>query len=755
MAPDKPRVLAPKSSRTCDICRQRKIKCVTYADDTSRPCEGCTKLHVDCTFNYVKKKPGRKNSFSPRGAGPNAPSSTSAEVYKQPQVSRASTSSSSTSASTSTTTTGSSANTSLAGQQTRRASPIAANIVASHLSQQSPIAPSSSHNNSTLAFSYPSSSSAFLGAPPLPSYETADTGSTATHLPSDHVSHHANHPHHRRDPSTSTTTTTPTTAITRGSGPTTAAANSSSSDVFSGLSGTGQSSLNLPSLEEPSILPKTEAGQPSSSTNDPSNLSWLDSILEGASSWGSTTNILGDVPEATMSIFSSDAAFAESQSPNFSLASTSSAPEGTTGISALLHAPQYAKIGGERQLEDVTTWANISHFISLYLQHLYPLLPLVHRPKFAEHMAMRRDLRDPDFRALLLSIVAFVISQVPTTRLVSDQFDIESLKRLQRQCYRTCRNLQRTSHSPTSLTQVNTLIFETFYLLSVGLGHIAGSRLGQAIQLAFSMGLNSDAKTEALGLDTIEIQLRRRTFWQLYATDKTRAISGLPMLINDFQGVCSLPEPIDDEFITSQGYFYQPQGQVSVMVGFVAVSRVFRILSEVFFHHRCLTTGFKNVPIEWTTATEHQLHQILNELPNEIMDPLINSTEAARQVFAMQRANILITIACCKFALYDLRAALNDNEAQLKIEKEGIAREMHSLLMGIPVEDLASNGESVRAKVFHIVTALCTQVPATDLNYDLVRDWCNMFFAISFVQMPAPPPENLGIDSRAPTPPVE
>lgn len=50
----------------------------------------------------------------------------------------------------------------------------------------------------------------------------------------------------------------------------------------------------------------------------------------------------------------------------------------------------------------------------------------------------------------------------------------------------------------------------------------------------------------------------------------------------------------------------------------------------------------------------------------------------------------------------------------------------HPQRISIPVEDLASNGESVRAKVFHIVTALCTQVPATDLNYDLVRDWCNM-----------------------------
>jgi hypothetical protein len=61
---------------------------------------------------------------------------------------------------------------------------------------------------------------------------------------------------------------------------------------------------------------------------------------------------------------------------------------------------------------------------------------------------------------------------------------------------------------------------DMFYLLSIGLGHTAGARLGQAVQLAFSMGMNSDERTAALGLDAIEIQLRRRVFWQLYASDK-------------------------------------------------------------------------------------------------------------------------------------------------------------------------------------------------------------------------------------------
>jgi len=170
------------------------------------------------------------------------------------------------------------------------------------------------------------------------------------------------------------------------------------------------------------------------------------------------------------------------------------------------------------------------------------------------------------------------------------------------------------------------------------------------------------------------------------------------MLINDFQGVPSLPQATDDEFITSQGMFAQPSGRISVIAGFVSVCRMFRILSECFFHHRCILSNLHTISTEWTVAAEDRLHQVLREMPEAIQDPMINVTGAMRQVFAMQRANILITAAIAKFALvggsstsntvvlmlrsqYDLRAALNVEEDSLAREREAIAREIHSLLM--------------------------------------------------------------------------
>ena len=201
-----------------------------------------------------------------------------------------------------------------------------------------------------------------------------------------------------------------------------------------------------------------------------------------------------------------------------------------------------------------------------------------------------------------------------------------------------------------------------FYLLSIGLMHTAAARLGQAVQLAFSLDLHKDSKTQ--GLDAVEVQLRRRVFWQLYASDKyvttqarsltcrrTRAIFGNPMLINDFQGVCSYPEATDDEFITSQGMFPQPASKTSLLAGFVAVSKLFRILSECFFHDRCIRSQLQTISLDWTSDADDRVHDVLRDLPAAIQDPNTVPLEENRQGFATQRANILITVAIVKFAL--------------------------------------------------------------------------------------------------------
>jgi hypothetical protein len=157
--------------------------------------------------------------------------------------------------------------------------------------------------------------------------------------------------------------------------------------------------------------------------NDPSLL-WLDNMLDpsgggiGVQSFGlpldPNLGDLGRFPTEQAQLLSlespENAMLGMLPSPAGSAGTMGSAP--TVGhhpglndlLMAGMSAGKQGSVHREPQLEDVTTWANISHFISLFLQYLYPLLPLVHRPTFTEHLATRRDLRDTDFRALLLSI---------------------------------------------------------------------------------------------------------------------------------------------------------------------------------------------------------------------------------------------------------------------------------------------------------------------------------------------------------------
>jgi hypothetical protein len=106
---------------------------------------------------------------------------------------------------------------------------------------------------------------------------------------------------------------------------------------------------------------------------------------------------------------------------------------------------------------------------------------------------------------------------------------------------------------------------------------------------------------------------------------------------------------------------------------------------------------------------EDRVHAIVDELPNVMQGnsgDIPGWSDSARQVFAMERANVLITAAIAKFALvsgmllsgvgdvrdsaeqdtllppqYDLRASLDVDKEQLAREREDVARDVYSLLI--------------------------------------------------------------------------
>ncbi|GHJ88004.1 hypothetical protein NliqN6_4406 [Naganishia liquefaciens] len=394
------------------------------------------------------------------------------------------------------------------------------------------------------------------------------------------------------------------------------------------------------------------------------------------------------------------------------------------------------------QIEDVTSWSSISFFISLHLRYQHCIMPILHKPTFNSDLALRLDRKDEQFRAFLLSLVAYVICQVPRSKMIG-YFTQQELEALQSRCRAASRLLQDRQRTCNTLTRICTYILDYFYSQTVGDTITATMLLSQGARLAYCLGLHEPTPVGANGekIDHVALQLRRRIFFQLYNTDKTDASSGMQILMNDFEGVPPYPLCVDDELITTEGNLPQPVNRPSYMTGFVANVQLMQILSECMRRHRTYQTAPMDTDVYavlmWIERAQTQMRQIIQNLPDVLgPNPPQGTTAPSDQteVFATQRANLLITAVSAEFALLDLKAMADPNH-DIAPERELVGREMYSLLSSIPVEHLAANGESMRGKVLRIIIALLSNSASPEFWNQHVRDWWEIYSKVQFVQM--------------------
>ncbi|KAJ9092586.1 hypothetical protein QFC19_008694 [Naganishia cerealis] len=141
--------------------------------------------------------------------------------------------------------------------------------------------------------------------------------------------------------------------------------------------------------------------------------------------------------------------------------------------------------------------------------------------------------------------------------------------------------------------------------------------------------------------------------------------------------------------------------------------------------------------LRWIERAQAQMRKVIQGLPDVLGPAPPHVTMAVTdqsEVFATQRANLLITAVSAEFALLDLKA-LADPTHDISSERELVGREMYSLLSSIPVEHLAANGESMRGKVLRIIIALLSNSASPEHWNQHVRDWWDIYSKVQFVQM--------------------
>lgn len=456
--------------------------------------------------------------------------------------------------------------------------------------------------------------------------------------------------------------------------------------------------------------------------------------------------------------------------------------------------------GQVTSLSSILPWEDASFFLNLYLTHQHCLVPVVHKPSFAQSVLARRDKTSAVFRALLCALVAWTIAQCPISLMPG--YSRGDLGRWVDACLAHNDALRRERDASHACSGSRPL---------VGLGGLGGDAASEEGEVALLELLTASmldwVTAQSLGrpvellvsqitryVDLLRLrqartwsspivtELARRVFWIVYTKDKTDAMGGRALILNDFEGVPPLPAELDDEYITAGGVVPQPEGRLSHMAGFIAVCRIFQVMSQCITRHRAWANpapgegghagagagagaaaaadddddeaaldaaerqAAADAQLAWVARAQARLRSLLAHLPPELevnlrdapppCPPAGADADAERVKYAIRQADLSITVLCAEFCLLDLRAALVPALARdTRREREAVARRSYRVLESIPIEYLASNGECMRGKVLRIVLTLLSMTTEPERFSQNIWDWWNMYSRVQFLQV--------------------
>lgn len=138
-------------------------------------------------------------------------------------------------------------------------------------------------------------------------------------------------------------------------------------------------------------------------------------------------------------------------------------------------------------------------------------------------------------------------------------------------------------------------------------------------------------------------------------THRTEASGGLPIMMNDFEGLADYPTNTNDEHITKDSVNVTPK-DVPYMAGFVTLVYLFQILGECLFKKRQSLTRksmfSRAACLAFVEEARGNVDETLRSLPSVLRPGSpFDQTKDKDGVYSIQRANLLLTAVLVKFEL--------------------------------------------------------------------------------------------------------
>ncbi|KAH9949828.1 fungal-specific transcription factor domain-containing protein [Amylocystis lapponica] len=400
------------------------------------------------------------------------------------------------------------------------------------------------------------------------------------------------------------------------------------------------------------------------------------------------------------------------------------------------------------RLEDVAPRETIMLIIALFFDFVYPLTPCVHKPSFMADVQSHREERDPLFFALVMSTVASTLVQVPRSYVPMER---HAVRKLAQTCHEASRHISVASYDPPTAMHVVIRYFDCIYHFCEGHDATQHAAFGEAAHIAVTLRMHEESSYD--GLDFVEGEARRRTFWLLFGADKSMSILlGRPICLRDEDTTCNFPRELDDEYITPSAYLLQPHGKTAIVSGLNYISRLFALLGEILVRirvdkrsppqgqfltarleevqalHSRIVAALAHAPEPLRLKQIHPQSQIPPEFGGagyrqntlvEVKDFFDNpnaSRANALNPFLVMQANVYVTQQLVRFVIEQYRDELitslqgSIDEVRVAEEREAVASDLLNILHSIPIQSIATNGPSLVHKVRFVASTLLDAV---------------------------------------------
>lgn len=379
-----------------------------------------------------------------------------------------------------------------------------------------------------------------------------------------------------------------------------------------------------------------------------------------------------------------------------------------------------------------------------YLDIIYPLVPVVHRPTFRADLRNERQTYDETFQSFCLAICALVLVILPRKLDLYRQIDGSLPFQTRKEAVTAIHSLILKNRTIEYFDTVSHEKWAIAYMIATTSAHLqnkarSGIQFAETSAMCSELGLNRIASYS--GLNAIEIQLRKKAFWLNFTTySHVRAHEvqwdslGDRFIFDSADAELLMPLDVDDEYITAQQVHPQPQGRTSLTVGFNALNYINNCLvtiikdpllpllscTEPTIDHRSLlqtcVCGRHVKPASIAALVQARLEKtrpVLDHLPDELRpwssnsEPSLvdSSTDAVLfSQYESMKANIHVTHLWVQSILFERYVACRQtsstsnpaidcpSEERIWEMREDICRQLLHLLNNISQANLEPNG---------------------------------------------------------------